>query len=311
LLALGVGVMALAAGIAMVMAVRPLARRIELLRRAAQRVGAAEGYVSGATGTGDELDELSQMLDGAHDRIRKDAARLEERQRGLERYLADVAHDLRTPITSLQLALEQSLDARAEGERAELLQSALKDVIYLSGLTNNLRLACQLREGWDPLSGNHHCDLADTVERVAVRARIFARRRGIELDLARPDGPVVVRCHPTAAEQAVRNVVENAITYGDPGGHVAIVLEPVSNGSRFALAIVDDGPGVLPTELPRLGERTFRSDEARQRDPQGSGLGLAITSEISARCGFTLSFHSESPRGLRVTIEGPTMGASA
>ncbi len=67
---------------------------------------------------------------------------------------------------------------------------------------------------------------------------------------------------------------------------------------------MDDGPGLAPADLLRIGERTFRSDAARQRDPQGGGLGLAITSEVCRRAGFVLSFSLEKPRGLRATVKG-------
>src|SRR5262249_23042176 len=153
-----------------------------------------------------------------------------------------------------------------EPAAVELLGAALKDAVYLAALTNNLRLASQLREGWDPLSDEARVDLTEIVERVVTRSSIFARRRGIALEVALPDGPVVARCHPIAAEQAITNIVENAVSYGDPGGHVAVLLEAdgdapaESDGPRrFALHVIDDGPGVPPTELPRLGERTFRS----------------------------------------------------
>jgi signal transduction histidine kinase len=85
------------------------------------------------------------------------------------------------------------------------------------------------------------------------------------------------------------------------------VLESDGPGKTFTLVVADDGPGVLPAELPHLGERTFRSDEARQRDPSGSGLGLAITSEICGRCGWNLSFERQEPKGLKVEIAGPTI----
>jgi signal transduction histidine kinase len=77
-----------------------------------------------------------------------------------------------------------------------------------------------------------------------------------------------------------------------------------AHDGAFTLSVADDGPGVPPAEMPRLGERTFRSDEARQRDPRGSGLGLAITSEVCSRCGWKLGFDRELPRGLRVTLQG-------
>jgi signal transduction histidine kinase len=164
-----------------------------------------------------------------------------------------------------------------------------------------------LRDGWNPAEWSPGVDLGETVDRVVARARYFARNRGIALEAARPDVPVLASCHPTAVEQAITNLVENAIAYGDVGGHIALVLEADPRG--FTLLVADDGPGVPPAEMPRLGERTFRTDEARQRDPSGSGLGLAITSEICKRCGWKLAFEPNDPRGLRVSITGPTVPA--
>lgn len=302
MLAGAVIVMALAAALGVLAVVVPLTRRIDRLRAAAGRVGSPAEYASAGDSKSDELGELSSILDDAHERIRADAAMLEDRQKALERYLSDVAHDLKTPIASLQIALEQAAHCSRDATLDEILKGSLKDVVYLSALTSNLRLACQLRDGWDPAAGDATVDLGEVVERVALRVRYFAKSRSIQLDVARPDAPVLARCHSTAAEQVITNLVENAVSYGDPGGHVAVLLE--SQTDRFNLTVVDDGPGVLPSELPRLGERTFRSDEARQREPNGSGLGLAISSEVCAHCDWSLSFAREEPRGLRVTIKG-------
>ncbi len=302
MLAGSVIVMALAAALGVLAVVGPLTRRIDRLRAAAGRVGSPSEYSSAGDTKSDELGELSSILDEAHDRIRVDAAMLEDRQKALERYLTDVAHDLKTPIASLQIALEQAAHQSTSPTLDEILKGSLKDVVYLSALTSNLRLACQLRDGWDPAAGDAGVDLGEVVERVALRVSYFAKSRAIKVDVARPDAPVLARCHSTAAEQVVTNLVENAVSYGDPGGHVAVVLE--CQAEAFTLEVVDDGPGVLPSELPRLGERTFRSDEARQREPNGSGLGLAISSEVCSHCDWSLSFAREEPRGLRVTIKG-------
>jgi len=291
-----------AIGLAVLFIMRPLGRRIERLRHAAERVGDEEGYTELDEASEDDVGAVAGSLDRAHHRIREDANRLKERQRALERHLDDVAHDLRTPLASLQLSLEQAADATDDPETSALLVGALRDLVYVSGLTDDLRLATQLRDGWDPAASGATVAIEETVERVVARARALARRRGIELEVAVPDGTVPVRCDPIAAEQAIANVLQNSIAYGDRGGHVAVLLERA--GARFSLQIVDDGPGVAPSELPRLGERTFRSDEARQRDPRGSGLGLAITTEVCARCSWNLRFVNEEPRGLRVAIEG-------
>ena len=234
--------------------------------------------------------------------LARPVVRIEKRRLELQRHLADVAHDLKTPISSLHIALEQAIDANKDDAVGPLLSSALDDSVYLAALTSNLRLASEMREGWDPSAAGARVNLTDIVDRVVTRAQFFGRRKGVALEVAVPDGTTMAGCDPVAAEQAISNVVENSVTHGESGEHVAVLLE--RRGEEFTLTVVDDGPGVRDSALPHLGERTFRSDEARQRDPRGSGLGLAITSEVCKRCGWTLAFEREAPKGLRVTIRG-------
>lgn len=304
-LASGILAALLASTLGLVVLVLPLARRLRALRAAASRVGEPDGYEPlGEPEDADELDRLGAILDRAHTRIRTDAQLLLEQREGLERHLANIAHDLRTPLTSLQVALEYAADATVEPSVREVLTSALGDTVYLAALTNNLRLASQLRTGWDPTAQVAAIDLAELVTRISARAQMLARRRRIALAASVPDEPVRVVCNAVAAEQAFSNVIDNAVAHGDIGGHVAIVLSLGDDGASFLLEVRDDGPGVAPRELPRLGERTFRSDEARARDPHGHGLGLAISAEVCERFGWSLRFASLEPRGLLVTIGG-------
>jgi signal transduction histidine kinase len=173
----------------------------------------------------------------------------------------------------------------------------------MGALTENLHLASRLADGADPLRGDLEVELGALVDQVVRRFGMLGRLREIEVHGGRPDAPVTVRCNPAMAEQALANLVHNAVAHGEPGGHVAVLLSTHADG--FTLTVVDDGPGVPPTDLPRLSERTFRSDEARRRDPKGSGLGLTISSEVCRRAGWTLRLESEQPRGLRATITGP------
>lgn len=297
-IALSVGLAVAAAGF---FAARPLAVRVERLRRATQQVGQAAGYASAGDPEADDLGQLSALLDQAHARIAADAARMEARTRALEQHLGNIAHDLRTPLASLQIALGE-LAATAQGDPA-LVRAAVGDVVYMGALIDNLDLACRLQEGADPLHGDLRVELSALVDRVARRFAALGRARGIEVHGARPDAPVWARCNPAMAEQALANLVHNAVAHGEPGGHVAILLEETA--AEFTLTVADDGPGVPPADLPRIGERTFRSDEARRRDPKGGGLGLAITGEVCRRAGYSLTLSPEEPRGLRATISGP------
>ncbi|MEZ4451494.1 MAG: HAMP domain-containing sensor histidine kinase [Nannocystaceae bacterium] len=299
------GLAALSVGVAVILAsafaVRPILSRIERLRRATQAVGREAGYASAEDEAVDDLGQLSRLLDQAHARIKSDGARMTARHRALEEHLAAVAHDLRTPLASLYLALEDLSQERCD--RPARLRGAIDDVVYMGALIDNLHLACRLQEGADPLEGDPRVDLGAVVDSVSRRFAALGARRSIEVHGARPDAPVWARASASMAEQAIANLVHNAVAHGDPGGHVAILLEVA--GDRFVLRVIDDGPGVPPVELPRIGERTFRGDDARQRDPKGSGLGLAITGEVCRRAGFTLGFEAEAPQGLRVTLSGP------
>lgn len=281
--------------------ITPLLKRLRRLHGAASGLGSA-AYVSTRDAAHDELADLSRVLDAAQARVQSDAARILGQQQALERFLSNVAHDLKTPIASLQLSLELATSAPAE-ELSELLVRGIEDTVYLTALVDNLRLACQLGEGVDPLDGEPRAALGMLVERVVRRLSLLARRKQLTLDVARPDLELWTRCNPTMLEQAVSNLIHNAITHGTPGGNVVAVLEE-AGPERFRLTVLDDGPGVPAEDLGRLGERLFRASGARERDPRGSGLGVAIARELCQRAHLSLTFTRNEPRGLKVVLEG-------
>lgn len=304
--------MALGFVLTSLLAVRPLSLRLARLRRATQQVGIDSGYASAADPELDDVGQLSSLLDQAHARIAAYAKSAKERQQALEQHLANVAHDLRTPLASLQLTIERlsgstqlTIDRLADSSSTpsnDLVRNAIDDVVYMGALIGNLYLACRLQDGADPLHGDPRVELCALVEQVTRRFAKLGKARAIDVQCSRPDGPVLACCNPAMAEQVLANLVHNAVTHGEEGGHVAVLL--ATNGGLFTLQVVDDGPGILPADLPRIGERTFRSDAARQRDPHGGGLGLAIVGEVCRLADFSLSFSREEPRGLRVTVAG-------
>ncbi|HSP78957.1 MAG TPA: HAMP domain-containing sensor histidine kinase [Myxococcaceae bacterium] len=296
----------LAAALSTFAVVQPLLQRLRRLHRAAGELGAPR-YESAADGLDDELGELSRALDDTHARVQADAARIENQKHALERHLADVAHDLKTPIASLQLSLELASAAPTE-DTPELLVQAIEDTVYLTSLVDNLHLACQLGEGVDPLAGEPRVELGQAVERVVRRLGLLARRLELTVASSRPDEALWVCCNQTMMEQAIGNLLHNAITHGNAGGHVVAVLEAGEPG-RFRLTVLDDGPGLSPDELERLGERRFRSQVSRRRAPRGSGLGVSIVRELCRRSGLSLAFSANEPQGLKVIIEGPLASA--
>lgn len=283
---------------------RPLLRRLAHAAETASRVGDPGTYKSTIDVREDAITRIFAALDSAHARIVRDEKELQRKQGAVLDYLANVAHDLRTPIGSLQLALEELGALRKLGSPDEhaILQTALAEITYLGALTINLHLACQLREGLDPLAGGM-AELGGLVDRVVARNALVGRPRDIEVFGNRPDSPVWVNCNSIMAEQVISNLVRNSVVHGEIGGNVAVLLSSREPGF-FELTVLDNGPGVPPEEIPRLEERHYRGSLTRKGDVEGSGLGLAIVGEICHRVGWQLSFHQHEPRGLRVLIRG-------
>jgi signal transduction histidine kinase len=295
----GTVLMTVAAAIFLI--VLPLGRRTRRLREAAARLGTLEPGQPEELSRGDELDAALGILVNADNRIRADAKKLDERSHALERHLGDVAHDLRSPLLGLQLSVEQAADEVELDQIRELLTGALESCVYLASLVENLRFKSLLAEGWRP-DTTEPFDLGSALERVCSRAASLGRRRGISIDFAVPDEAVELAMDSLPFERVLGSLVDNAVAYIEKGGHVAVTL--AERGGSFEVTVLDDGPGVPPVELHRLGSRAYRSDEGRRRDPKGSGLGLSIAVALCERCGWSLSFELVEPRGLRALLRG-------
>ncbi|MCB9600056.1 MAG: HAMP domain-containing histidine kinase [Sandaracinus sp.] len=283
-----------------VLAAGPLVRRVRRLTDAVRRARAGEGVTIPVDGE-DELTELQRAIAADRSELAAKVDALRRRDEALTSFVSNTTHDVMIPLTVLQNHLV-TLQSRSEPKsaEAELAGQALGEAHYLGSLLQNLSAAAKLDDVDRPIE-HVEVDLADLVERVAQRHRTLAKQKRIELNHACPER-LVVQADLTLVERALSNLVHNAIRYGEPGGHVAVVLEP--EGEGFRLEVLDDGPGVAEADLARLGERRFRSQEARSRHPSGTGLGLAIAREVAERHGWKLTFEHHEPSGLRVVLEG-------
>lgn len=243
---------------------------------------------------GDEVAALATAFNEAGARVRSHLVELQAREESLRKFVANTAHDIGVPLTVLQGHLASIQNT----ESSETVRAAINEVHYLGSLIRNLNAATRLDAADQPIE-RHRVDLNALVERVAARHRMIAASTGIELNFAVPETPVTVSADVTLFEQALSNLVDNAIRYGRRGGHVAIVLD-----SGFVLRVVDDGPGVSGEDLARLTARRFRSAEARTRRQDGQGLGLAIAVEALERLGYSLIFTRPPEGGLAAEIRG-------
>ncbi|WP_053333054.1 sensor histidine kinase [Haliangium ochraceum] len=146
-------------------------------------------------------------------------------------------------------------------------------------------------------------DLNEPVGRVLARHTPIARQHQISLDGALPEPPLVAEADLTLFEQAVGNMVDNAIRHNRADGHVAVILER-RPGGRFCLRVIDDGPGIPAEQLAAVIKRGARGEAARTRAPGGQGLGLHIAYRVSALHDFELSLEPSEYGGLEVAFLG-------
>jgi signal transduction histidine kinase len=290
---------------AVVITMGPVVRRIRRLTDAVT-ASAATGFVAEIpVEGGDEIAGLARSFAEASRAVRAQLSATEQREAVLRDFLANTTHDVMIPLTVLQVHLAAMQDDEQSGRprNAAILTSAMDEAHYLGALMQNLAAVAKLDSGvWQPVIGT--VDLNALVHRVVSRHQAIARRLDIAVEFAVPDESIATAGDITLLEQAVSNVVYNAVRHNRAGGHVAVILE-AAPGERFSLRVVDDGPGVPAAELARLVERGFRGNAARTRPPDGLGLGLNITLRVAELHHLDLRFGPSEYGGLQVDLEGP------
>lgn len=274
--------------------VLPFLGAVARVRVAAAGVGSPR-YRSARERRFDDLDAISAALDFAHAEIVEAKALLEARHAALEDHLRAVAHDVRTPLASLSLTLE-SLDGLPVDARREAVGRALDDVVFLGGLAENLALEARFRERHGPERAR--TDLVELVRRVVTRFRALSRRMGGRVQASLGDAPLVVACDPVMIEQALSNLVHNALVHGGPQVTVTVALDPAGGGGA-TLRVVDDGPG-----FSAAAAEAFRAGAPSVPTPTGHGRGLVIVSTAVALHGWRVTLET-SAEGSAVSIEAP------
>jgi signal transduction histidine kinase len=267
---------------------RPVIRLIAATRAMAAGDRAARVGEIHAAG---ELRELA----AAFDQMAGTLDRQEQIRRDL---VADVAHELRTPIAILQAGHEALLDGVAEPTPAEL--GSLRDeVLRLARMVGDL----QTLAAADAASLNLSRSPSDLGELAAAAADSLARRfeaAGITLDRDLAASPVLADAH--WLHQVITNLLTNALKFTPAGGRVTISTE--RTGADAILRVTDTGAGIPAEDLPRIFDRFFRGQQAAQIS--GSGIGLTVAAELAQAHGGRLTAASEPGHGTQMTLSVPS-----
>ncbi|MBM2623029.1 HAMP domain-containing protein [Actinoplanes sp. LDG1-06] len=260
----------------------------------ALRAGAEE--ITGGTREGrlpvpesrDEIHRLAVTLNGMLHRL--ESARTKQRA-----FVADAAHELRSPLTNMRTELEvaQRLpDTDWQGLSTDLLT----DVDRLSRLVDDLLLLARADDG----GGRVVAAPFRSVDLGALVGDVSDRYPSVTY--VRPSAPMEVTGEPDALGRVVANLLDNAVRHAK--AHVQVTVS--ANGTHRLITVTDDGPGIPAADRERVFDRFTRLDDARARDAGGSGLGLAIVRELVRRHGGIVTLGDAGP-GLRVDVRLPAL----
>jgi signal transduction histidine kinase len=237
---------------------------------------------------------MTSMLEGLHQSF------TQQRE-----FLANAAHELKTPVAILKSTLQSLLQrSRTSDEYRAGLEEALDDMARLEKLLHSmLRLARAeqwaagtLRRDLTPIDVGLTCHLA--IERLQA----VAQQRGVKIDFT-ANGPIRLSADPDDLELVWSNLLENAIRFSPEGETVWMRVH--SDNGRGSIEVADRGPGIPASELPRIFERFHRADTSRARNTGGYGLGLAISKALVEAYGGTIEPHSSLGEGTRMVVTLP------
>lgn len=265
-------------------------------------------------GGSDEIDDLGRHFNHMARHIAGMVESLRQKEQFQRQLIANVSHDLRTPMASLRGHVD-SLSLRFEqldpAQRARALDTIGGNLEHLDRLVERMLVLSRLDAGQTVIQAEDFSvvELADSVIR---RCEHLALPAGISVDLRAAADLALVNADPLQIAQVLQNLVENGIKFNRPQGNVTVALERGDDASRVRITVADTGQGIAEADLPHIFERFYTGDAGRTRragafphHQQSSGLGLAIAAKIVAAHGGALRVDSRPGEGARFHFELP------
>ncbi len=221
-------------------------------------------------------------------------------------FTSNAAHELRTPVAILKSTLQSLLqEPRSSEVYRSGISDALSDLARLEILLHSMLRLARADQQIDSstVAERSRIDVVGTCEAAIARLSPLAASRGATISLNAPSEPLHVRAEPEGLEIVWANLIENAIRHGRPDSEIQVIAER-RNGS-VTVAVLDNGEGIPPADVPKMFDRFYRGDQSRSRKLGGYGLGLAIAKAFVEGYGGSISATSLAPRGTRIGVELP------
>jgi signal transduction histidine kinase len=299
------GVLIVGAFVAAVSIFGPARRRLQGVENAARRLGSGDLSARAPVRGGDEVAAVASAFNAMADDLSVRAAALAASDRARRQLLADVSHELNTPVTAMRGYIETlrmpefGLDAPT---RERYLGIVADETARLERIIKDLLDLARLEGGGGELD-IETVSVTQLFDRVSARHERACRDGGVALRRSVEPGAENVRGDRDRLEQALQNLAANALRYAPSGTIVELRARPYRVTEAFGLersgvriSVTDEGPGIAPEHLPHVFDRFYKAETSRQDASGGSGLGLSIVKAIVERHGGTISVTSQPGR---------------
>ena len=283
----------------------PVRRRLRSLEDSARQVGRGDLSARAREDGGDEVAALARTFNRMTQDLQARAQQLAASDRARRLLLADVSHELMTPLTGMRGYLETlslhaaSLDSETRDRYVAIIRDETQRVEHIVG---DLLDLARLEGGGDSFDAQD-VSLEALFGRVVARHEAEAAQRGVTLDVDIAAGAEIVAGDPMRLEQAMQNLAANALRHTPRGGRVSVAA--FVDGDSVTVVVRDTGAGIAAEHLPHIFDRFYKVDPARAGESRGSGLGLSIVKAIVERHGATLAAASRPGEGATFTIKFP------
>jgi len=264
---------------------------------AATRAMARGEYDRRVTDTSrDEVGELARAFN-------RMAAELAEVDRMRKDLIANVSHELKTPLTALQATLENIIDEVVPADQ-RTLETMLSQTQRLARLVDQLLDLSRLESGAVPFERQHFA-VKPMLEQTMRESQLSPDKghQRVDVTLVVEPDDLLISGDPERVHQVVTNVVHNAMRHSPEGGVVEVIAR--AGDGQVLIEVSDEGPGIPPGEAGRVFERFYRSDHARTSSDGGTGLGLAIAKWIVDMHGGDIRAEQREPHGCRMVVALP------
>jgi signal transduction histidine kinase len=290
----------LALGLAL-LASRLVARPLRAMALEASRIAQGDYEPHFPSLPKDEFGQLAGVLSALAQTLKADLERISKLELTRRDFVANVTHELRTPVAAIQGCAETLMNGALDREQqlhfVQLLHKHAQRIHALvEGLLQLSKIEAEPRADVPREPLDVYVVAANVLETMSAKAAA----RGVKLENAVPPG-LQIFGDETRLEQVFENLVENAIKYGRDKGVIRLTAE--ADEKRVVIAISDDGPGIEAVHLPRVFERFYRIDSGRSRDRGGAGLGLAIVKHLVESMGGAIAVTSD--HGATFTLTFP------